>query len=179
MKSFLSEVSRLDSSKAINIGKLSPDCCYEFFAWKESKYHNEEVFPDTELLSEEDYQAKVARSFIAGLALKHDNPQGKFFNDHLWYLYFDRYAYDDPKSIKSDVTVESDLSTCLAILDLDYVLYHEAFQIACSIPKFEDVPVPEILFIYQEQIVHECYKNGKFETPIWKIENNIISSRNK
>lgn len=179
MKSFLSEVSRLESGNAIDIRKLGSDCCDSFFSWKESDYYDEEKLPDLDSFGDEEFEFRLNCSPIGKLALKYDNSQGKFCNNHLWYLYFDRYAFEDPRDVKNKVTQESDLRTCLAILDLDYVFLHEAIQIACNIPKFDDVPVPKILSIYHQQIVRECYKKGKFETPLWKIENNIISSRNK
>lgn len=179
MKNFLSEVARLSISQEIDFSKVNPNYFGAFFEWKESDSYNGDDFPDWDTFEEDEIEFQMEISTIRKLALKYDQPNGRFQNNHLWYVYFDRYAYDDPRTVKNNVVAEEDLSTCLAILDLDNVFYFEAMVLSCYIDAFKDMSIKEILDRYYKKILHQCYGTGKFETPLWKIECNVVSARNK
>lgn len=173
MKGFLAKVIQLDTVKDIDLQSLKDDELYveDYFTWIQSDEYAEH-HTDTDDYEEEELDTKVRASVIGRLASQYRNKKERFRNNYLWCLYFDRYAFESPESVKDRVRVSEALEVCLGILELDNVLLYEAATIGTFIPEFEDVDTLDILKRYQTQIVKQCYKTGKFETPLWKVECN-------
>ncbi|WP_019508051.1 hypothetical protein [Pleurocapsa sp. PCC 7319] len=178
MKGFLAKVIQFDAVKDIDLQSLKDDELYveDYFTWIQSDEYAEH-HTDTDDYEGKELDKKVRASVIGRLASQYRSRKNRFRNNHLWYLYFDRYAFESPESVKDRVRVSEPLEVCLGILELDNVLLYEAATIGTFIPEFEEVDTLDILKRYQTQIVKQCYKTGKFETPLWKVECNINSDR--
>jgi hypothetical protein len=144
-------------------------------------------YGDDEAESEDDYTLYLARRYeklkatVAGsIALELDNNNARFQNDHLWYLSFD----PSEKYTKEGEYCEDDLLSCLGCLELDGVFRFETQELPSKHYfkrlRLAKYVVPGMsISDYCRKIVRECYTKGKFETPLWKIENSSISARRK
>ena len=186
-KGFLSEVRRLEKAKHLEIDFFEDAIQQSYKIWASKNGYDLYNYGDSEPQSEDDYlralnqRGERLRATVAGsLVLKLDNPNAKFPNEHLWYLYFDPSAINTKKGESS----EDDLLSCLGCLEFDGVFRYETQEL----PKehfFKKLPISKYIVPgmsisdYCQIIVMECYMKGKFETPLWQIENNGISSRRK
>ena len=186
-KSSLSEVRRIEDKKRRDLEFYSHLAQHSFKLWAERNDIDLYKYGDYEAENKDDYisyqhrRYEKLKSTVAGnLALKLDNNSAKFQNDHLWYLYFDPSA----KNTKLGGCNEDDLLSCLGCLEFDGVFRFEIQELP-SEHFFPKLPiskhiVPGIsISDYCRKIVRECYTKGKFETPLWKIENSSISARRK
>lgn len=177
-KSFLKEVRRIDDANRLDKKFFEGLIQQQFEAW----VYEHGLFDD-DAYSSDEIEEKLDATVAGKLALEFDNSKGKFENDHLWYLYFDRWAVY-PEPIKDNVELEADLRACLGFLELDGVFLFETQKLPEN-AFFKTLPISKYIVPdgnvsdYCQKIVKECYRKGKFETPLWKIENNIVSSRFK
>ena len=144
-------------------------------------------YGDEEVESESDYTKYLARRYeklkattAGSIALELDNNNAKFSHGSLWYLYFS----PSESSMKRDICCEDDLLSCLGCLEFDGVFCFETQELPNEL-FFNKLPITKYIVpgisisVYCQKIVRECYTKGKFETPLWKIENSSISAKRK
>ena len=183
----LSEIRRIEKKKQRGLIFYEQLAQCSFRNWASKNGINLYEYGDDEASSEDDYSKYLARRYkklkatIAGsIALELDNNSAKFQNDRLWYLSFD----PSEKYTKEGEYCEDDLLSCLGCLELDGVFCFETKGLPSEF-YFKKLPLAKYIVPgmsisdYCRKIVRECYTKGKFETPLWKIENSSISARRK
>ena len=183
----LSEIRRIEKKTQRDLLYYEHLVQCSFRIWASNNGTDLYEYGDDEAESENDYTIYLARrseklkATVAGsIALELDNNSAKFQNDHLWYLSFD----PSEKYTKEGEYCEDDLLSCLGCLELDEVFRFETQELP-SKHYFKRLPLAKYIVPgmsisdYCRKIVRECYTKGKFETPLWKIENSSISARRK
>lgn len=183
----LSEIRRIEKIKQRDLYFYEQLVQHSFKMWAAKSGIDLYRYGDDEAESESDYGEYLARRYeklkatVAGsIALELDNNNAKFQNDHLWYLNFD----PSEKYTKEEEYCEDDLLSCLGCLEFDGVFCFETQELPNEL-FFNKLPITKYIVpgisisAYCQIIVKECYSKGKFETPLWKIENSSISARRK
>jgi len=183
----LSEIRRIKKIKQRDLYFYEQLVQCSFKMWAAKSGIDLYKYGDDESEREANYTKYLARRYeklkatVAGsIALELDNNSAKFQNDHLWYLSFD----PSEKYTKEGEYCEDDLLSCLGCLEFDGVFCFETQELPSKHYfkrlRLAKYVVPDMsISDYCRKIVRECYTKGKFETSLWKIENNSISARRK
>jgi|GEM_PF-4211292 len=183
----LSEIRRIEKKTQRDLLYYEHLVQCSFRIWASNNGTDLYEYGDDEAESEDDYTLYLARRYeklkatVAGsIALELDNNNAIFQNDHLWYLSFD----PSKKYTKEGEYCEDDLLSCLGCLELDGVFRFETQELPSKHYfkrlRLAKYVVPDMsISDYCRKIVRECYTKGKFETSLWKIENNSTSARRK
>lgn len=183
----LSEIRRIEKKKQRELFFYEQLAQCSFKIWASKNGIDLYKYGDESAKSEDDYITYLARRYekfkatIAGsIALELDNNHAKFQNAHLWYLIFS----PSENYTKEEEYCEDDLLSCLGCLELNGVFRFETQELPSEF-YFKKLSsgkyiVPGMsISDYCRKIVRECYTEGKFETPLWKIENSSISAKRK